>query len=115
MLVTVTVVWVPSALVIVSVTTTLVIVEVPQLVTNPETVYDGEDRLTVVMVGQILVTARHGVEPTVTVQICELADAAFPHTSVPLTWKISVLGPQMVGVIVCVGNATLAPAASELI
>src|SRR5579859_6018869 len=100
MLVTTSVLWVPSALVMVSVTTTLVIVAVPQLVTKPVTVYDGDERLTVATVGQILVTARHGVDTTVTVQTCELAVAGFPHRSAPVAWKASVLGPQRVGTMV---------------
>lgn len=64
--------------------------------------------------GQIFVTARHGVETTVTVQVAELAVAELPHTSVPDTLKVSLLGPQVVGVMVCGGKATLAPAAREL-
>jgi hypothetical protein len=105
-----TVLTTPLALVIVSVTTTPVRSAVPQLETEPETVNEPAER-SIVAGPQTLLTWIHAVFVTSVTQVPDVLDAG-PHGPSPVTVKKSLLGPQLVTVIVWVGTGTAVWAAT---
>jgi hypothetical protein len=95
---------VPLAFVIVSVTTTLLMVVEPQLVTEPETVNEPAAR-SIAAGPQTLVTWMQAVLPTRVTQVPDVAEAD-PQGPLPVAVKKSLIVPQVVRVIVCGGIGT---------